>query len=204
MVTQRQNAAIDLYSQIMEEIKARLSCVHQAAHSKTGLPNPAAREFCFLQFRMICELIALGCLTTHGDIEATTQLRDQYSAKNIIKALEKLHKNFYPFPSTMETTGRHHHLTPLTDGFLTKKALLELNGKCGDILHRGSLEKLLSRKHATEATFDDIQKWAKQIATLLEVHSISLLGGDAYVICILSDVHANGNVRVVFAQSRAG
>jgi hypothetical protein len=71
MPTRRQQESMNLYGGIMEEVKIRLNCIAMAAAGATGLPHPLARELCFLQLRMICELIALGCLVAHGDIEAT-------------------------------------------------------------------------------------------------------------------------------------
>jgi hypothetical protein len=202
MATKKQDAAINLYAKLMEEAKSRLACVSLAVNGKTGLPGPAVREFCFLQFRMICELISLGCLTAHGDIQATTRLRDEWSAKNILSQLEKLHPDFYPFPSEKETDGRNHHLTPITEGFLTKADLLNLNGKCGDILHRGSLKKLLSPNSPVQVHFPDIDGWAKKIARLLDIHSIALLGGEAYIVCLMSSNENGGRVQVAIAEAQ--
>jgi hypothetical protein len=186
MVTKKQESTLDLYAKLMEEAKSRLGCANLAVTGKTGLPGPAIREFCFLQFRMICELIALGCLAAHGDIEATTKLRDEWSASNIVNQLEKLHPDFYPFPSEKETSGRNHHLTPIKDGYLTKAELISLNGKCGDILHRGSLRKLISPRSPVQVHFPDIDGLARKIARLLDIHSIALLGGDAYIVCLMA------------------
>jgi hypothetical protein len=202
MVTKKQDAAINLYTKLMEEAKSRLSCINLAVTGRTGLPSPAIREFCFLQFRMICELIALGCLTAHGDIEATTKLRDEWSASNIVNQLDKLHPDFYPFPSVKETTGRHHHLTPIKEGYLTKAELLSLNGKCGDILHRGSLKKLMSPRSPLQVHFPDIDVLARKIARLLEIHSIALIGGNAYLMCLMASSEAGSGVQVAFAEAR--
>jgi hypothetical protein len=60
--------AMDAYSILMLEAKHRLLAMDTALEGKTGLPRPAIREYCFLQLRMLCELIALGCLTAHGDL----------------------------------------------------------------------------------------------------------------------------------------
>jgi|SRR5882724_2304781 len=55
-------------------------------------------EFCYLQLRMLCELIAVGCLVVHGDVEGTKGLCKVWAADKVMKRLEKLHPDFYPHP----------------------------------------------------------------------------------------------------------
>jgi hypothetical protein len=85
-------------------------------------------EFCYFQLRIICELIALACLTAHGDIQGTksNRLQEAYQADLIIKALTKLHAKFYPVPSIQSENkiDGSWQRTYLTDGFLTKPELL--------------------------------------------------------------------------------
>ncbi len=69
MTTKRQIEAINLYANLMSEVKVRMASIETICNNQNGLPGPLVREFCFLQLRMICELIALGCLTAHGDIK---------------------------------------------------------------------------------------------------------------------------------------
>lgn len=100
MPTQADLDAASVYTSIMEEAKFRALSVNTLTSSQIGLPVSLLREFCFLQLRMLCELIALGCLVAHGDIKETKSLalRKSYNAGNIVKGLEKLHPNFYPSP----------------------------------------------------------------------------------------------------------
>ena len=96
--------AMDAYSVLMHEAKARLLAMDTALEGKTGLPEVAVREYCFLQLRMLCELIALGCLTAHGDLQ-TGKLKDEYKADKIIKRLQQLHPDFYPYAATRKKQG---------------------------------------------------------------------------------------------------
>ncbi|MEO8683978.1 MAG: hypothetical protein ABI414_03965, partial [Devosia sp.] len=69
MATQEQLAASVLYANIMAEVKYRTDAIDAGTGGKLPLSAPLIREFCYLQLRMICELIALGCLVTaivHG------------------------------------------------------------------------------------------------------------------------------------------
>src|SRR6516225_496582 len=96
--------AMDAYSVLMHEAKRRLSAMDTALEGKTGLPEVAVREYCFLQLRMLCELIALGCLTAHGDLQ-TGKLKDEYKADKILSRLQQLHSDFYTYAATRKKQG---------------------------------------------------------------------------------------------------
>jgi hypothetical protein len=61
MPTESQIAASHLYANLMEEIKIRTGAIDIGTSGQLPLMAPLVTEFCFLQLRMICELIALGC-----------------------------------------------------------------------------------------------------------------------------------------------
>src|SRR5690349_20608651 len=114
MVTKAQQAGIESYGKIMVEVKSRISAIDTLLQGQTRLPNDRAVESCFLQLRMISELVALGCLIAHGDITETQSSRFQkeYSSDRILSRLESLHTEFFPIPmgtSETSTAGRHHH-----------------------------------------------------------------------------------------------
>jgi hypothetical protein len=129
--------AMDAYSILMHEAKRRLFAIDTALEGKTGLPNGVICEFCFLELRILCELIALGCLTANGDL-MTGKLRETWQADKIIRGLEELHPKFYPY-------------TELKEGVFTKEELVKLWRKCGDVLHRGTFETLWSRLRYADA-----------------------------------------------------
>jgi hypothetical protein len=122
--------AMDAYSILMLEAKRRLFAIDMALEGKTGLPNGVICEFCFLELRVLCELIALGCLTAHGDL-MTGKRRGTWQADKIVRDLEELHPDFYPIAAT--------------EGVFTKEELVKLWRKCGEVLHRGTFETLWSR-----------------------------------------------------------
>jgi hypothetical protein len=55
--------------------EAEFPDIDAAINGRTGLPAPIVREYSYLQLRVLSELIALGCLTAHGDIRDTQMLR---------------------------------------------------------------------------------------------------------------------------------
>lgn len=206
MATQADLDAAKVYTSIMEEAKFRAFSINTLTGSQIALPVPLLREFCFLQLRMLCELIALGCLVAHGDIEETKlpTLQKSFHAGEIVKRLEKLHPKFYPTPVKPVFSPRHVHLEDYDDEFLTKDELLTLYGKCGNVLHKGSLRHLLDPKSQTHADFQDIRHWGQKSLNLLSVHIISRIGGDFHLVTMLAAEQVGGNVLVSVAESSGG
>jgi hypothetical protein len=170
MEPSKYRAAIEAYSILMEEAKERLSAIDTLLNGQTGLPTEAVYEFSFLELRMLCELIALGCLTVHGDVRATSKLRKRYEADKIIKELEGLHPEFYPRAvSPPKVELEMSETTILTSGFLRKRELVRLYAKCGTVLHRGSKETMFAPPHADLA---NVLAWQRKIAKLLKYHAI--------------------------------
>ncbi len=146
------------------------------------MPAWPAHELCYLQLRMICELIALGCLAAHGELLRNNRRRllREYNADRIVRKLSKLHASFYPRPSRQvldERTGRPISVEPIENDYLHKKDLLALYRESSDNLHRGSLKKLLQQETGS-FNFDGISEWKARIVTLLNHHQIQLIDRD--------------------------
>jgi hypothetical protein len=195
--------AAAVYASIREEAKFRALSINALTGSQIALPVPLLREACFLQLRMLCELTALACLVAHGDMEETkvSTLQKSYNAGGIVKSLERLHPNFYPCPKKPVFSPGHVHLEEYDGVFLTKDELLTLYGRCGDVLHRGSLRNLLNPKNQPQANFEDIQHWGQKILNLLGVHHISRIGGNFHFVTMLAAEQVGGNVLVSIAES---
>ena len=86
----------ELYVLLMEELERRRNIIADVLASKINLPQGIAIELCYLQLRMICELIALGCLAAHGDIPATRsgKMRKAYAPNTILAELEQIPLDF--------------------------------------------------------------------------------------------------------------
>ena len=202
--TSQQADAIAVYSRLLDEARTRLTAVGQTLGGATGLPDALVTEFSFLQFRMLCECVALCCLVAHGDIGATAsvKLQKEYAADSILKKLELLHSNFFPHPVTMSSALNAHHITKLEAGFLTKTDLISLYHECGDRLHRGSLAKF--RSSAPKAHLADPRRaheLVKRFSVLLTLHHVASKSNLSHFICFLSHKQTNGKAMVVLAQS---
>jgi hypothetical protein len=184
MPTASDEKAKDLYQSIMTEAMIRAFSVNTATKTPTTIPQALIREYCFLQLRMLCELIALGCLVAHGDVTQTKYFQKAYKADDILERLGKLHPDFYPFPfkpifeppSAKDPSGSIT-LTELTDDYLKKEELIQLYAKCGSVLHKGSLRRLLALKMTPEENpYHEITFWGQKLLNLLTAHRISRIG----------------------------
>jgi hypothetical protein len=202
----REQAAIDLYANLMEEAKVRFYLINMAVGGKTGLPERGVREFCFLQIRMLCEIIALACLAANGNTKETRAKDPQKSAyaDKIVKRLGEVSPEFYPRPAIDQGGSGAIRLVPAKEPFLTADELIKLYGLCGDNLHRGSLKRLLEPKGLFPAKYEDIVGWANKIVKLLDRHYITLGDKKTVVVCLLGESYPKGRVRIALAGPAAG
>lgn len=198
--TKSQKEAMKLYAGIMEEVKIRLGWIVDAVDGQYGMDGQLIREVSYLQFRLICELIALGCLVAHGDVTANTKLVNEYAADKICTELEKLHPDFYPKPhdQVRDRPGRFH-LADVTEPFLTREDLKTLYWKTGSILHKGKLKGLLKEQSPVIRDFAEIREWRNKIIRLLSIHRLPLTDGDSHILCVLVDA-ASRKATVHFAS----
>lgn len=184
-----------LYVALMEELKRRRNIVADVLQGKFDLPQGVAVELCYLQLRMICELIALGCLAAHGDIPATRsgKMQKAFAPGTILAELEKLHPEFYPVPGEqVRAADGSISLRAIKEGFLTKDDLVALWGECGNRLHRGSM-KNISRPFVVD--FNRIAEWDRKVLRLLSHHQIRLKD-DRYQLWVLMQSNPGGRVSV--------
>jgi hypothetical protein len=203
-LTERHSKLRDLYANLMDEVKRRTNFMKEIAEGRPPLPQVIVQEISYLQLRLICELIALGCLVAHGDIPEVSakKLRDEYAADAIVKALEKLHPEFYPTPGdqVLDQTGKVIRVDDVESGFLTKQELPRLWGRCGDYLHRGTLRSILDGKERP-IEMRKIQSWRDKIVRLLNHHQIHLSDGRHQLWVIMQGKNDN-RVHVTLFQRR--
>jgi hypothetical protein len=198
----RQN---ELYANLMGEVKVRIDCINIAVQGRTGFPTPIVREFCYLQLRFLCELIALSCLVAHGDIASLQSHKTgrAWSADEILDRLTKLRPHFYPFACRQIVDSDDIWRGPV-EGLdpqpLPKDELLSLYGKTHKFLHRGNLKKLLSSATPIDMSINlrEIVGWAQKINDQLSFHTI-VISQELLIICMLRNKHDNNNVQVANA-----
>ncbi|MEQ9248654.1 MAG: hypothetical protein RLO21_21970 [Nitratireductor sp.] len=190
MTKKQRDHPLQTYAHLMNEIKIRLRAIDMASSGRINIPNgPFLREFCFLQLRMVCELISLGCLVAHGDIKEarTSKLEKEWSADRILRVLSKLHSDFYPTPVIANKTpdGMQNFEAIYDNGCLVQAELPSLYALCGRVLHRGSVKQLHSDRMPGQFDLDEIQTWTKKVVSLLDIHMIVHHDLQSIVICAM-------------------
>src|SRR5262249_55919999 len=146
---------------------------------------------------------ALACLAAHGDLEEIGKIKRAGEPHKIMGYLERLHPRFYPRAAKQSMAGPEVYDADLrSDGFLTKQDLINLHGKSGDVLHRGSMRTVLAQKYAS-TDIEDIKCWKQRIEVLLAYHAIFMADGKTMVLFVLRNKENNDQVQyLVFQDER--
>jgi hypothetical protein len=193
---------LELYHQLMIEVKARLLSINTLTNDQRGIPSPLVYEFGVLQIRMLCEIIGLACLVAHGDLVARSKagLKEKYRPNEIFIELGKLHDDFYPVPITPTKAQQGWHMDHYVGApFLVKSDVAKVWSLCGNVLHRGNLKQLLKANNPIQHHFSNLQDWGQQIGNLLNNHRIITLDRNQAIVCQLGD--GSGIVNVVLGEA---
>jgi hypothetical protein len=160
------------YRSLMNEIKFRVESLNQALGGELAVLKPVfIEEFCYLQLRMICELIAFGCLIVHGTLKPRQDLFKTHKADWIAAELSKLHSDFFPKPIELTETAHGPTWTIKKGGYLTMAELKRLSTReCGKHLHRGSAKDVIDKPLSPQ--LPKVAEWRNKIGELLEHHYI--------------------------------
>lgn len=175
------------YVRAMEDIKRRIDTIKACADGRARLTGPARIEFAALQLRMVLEMIALASLAANKELfeQQSMRFEKHWHPKDIIRDLERLNPRFYPIPfrvsKTDEMGGWNHSL--LSGGYLRKEELIEVHGRCGDVLHA---RNPFGKPIGYEEFLSDIIEWTNKVVTLLNSHEIWLLGDDHFHVVQMS------------------
>src|SRR5438477_13054130 len=94
------------YCALMQEARMRIDLMNHISRGEANIHPMFAREICYLQFRFLCEMIAVGCLVACGDVPTAQALKKTYHPHAIIAKLERLNPDFYPQPARHTTTAQ--------------------------------------------------------------------------------------------------
>src|SRR5271166_221952 len=189
------------YAAILQEINMRVDAINHCALGGSRLLPPFVVEFCYIQIRMICELVALGCLVAHGDLEQSRALRKVWSADEIMKQLENLHPQFYPYAIVQTKTRAGFHIHRHDPQPLPKADFLRLYGKLGDMLHRGSLKKLMKPNIPHQTQFPEVMTKVQRLVDMLSNHAIVMRSGKVMLLAMLKNVDNKLKPQVAIAES---
>ena len=196
------NPEQQIYADLMDEARLRIHALRDGIDARNHWVPRLLQEFLYLQLRMLCETIAVGCLVAHGDIKNAGALK-LWQAPIIIKELENLNPNFYPRgvrfrKSPSGETCLDDYAAPQ----LSKADLVSLWNRTGSYLHRGSAKNLLAEHgKVLNVNLDPIILHGKKILNLLEQHIISSANGKGHLLVALAADDAGGNAMVWVARS---
>ena len=170
------------YVAVMNEIKSRIGILKTfIGKNYTTGSDISDIEFCYLQIRIVLELIALSSISPNRKLyeKKREQFRNDWNAKLIFSDMRRLNKDFYPVPLVAEKSEHARvkfHFTKLRSGFLTKKQFLKLYDKCGSVLHAKSPFK---KPPDYVGVYEYIENRIGLIEALLAQHSIKIPSSEA-------------------------
>ncbi|WP_324741600.1 hypothetical protein U8326_00035 [Tsuneonella sp. CC-YZS046] len=174
------------YLDILAEIKLRQNVVLRALNGEVALPAKIIEEICTLQFRMIAELLAIGCLILHEDLVATKAgtLTTSTKAGQIFRKLALLHDDFFPQPLKLERDCESKFVWRNLEGpFMTRQMLINAyEKKIAPALHRGDSRRIFKADRPVD--FARIAGWHEGIYRLLDRHTV--ISPDRQHICHFS------------------
>lgn len=188
-------SAVMSYLKLMHEVVVRLDLVSAACNGVLNLTPPYAFEYCYLQYRRICELLALGCLQLHGNLSVarSSEATKEWNAERIMRMLHKHHPHAFPQSATA---------TKRSDGWsfvgnakpnaLTLAEFKALYSQCGQVLHRGTIRSIESEKTPDKVDYDKLIAWSHKIIDLLNQHFVSRSDGKGLYFVSLKAEEADG------------
>jgi hypothetical protein len=202
--------AAQAYLPLMHEFAIRTDLVPQAFDGDLGLTPPFAREFAYLQFRRMCELIALGSLYLHGDLPIAQQqaLTKEWHAEKLMKLLHKQHPFAYPQPIERTKTANGWHIQGnCKPEALSYEEFLKLYAECGNVLHRGTVRTVHATSFCSQYDYEKAVSWQRKLVALMNEHIIpraktsgyyliSLRTESGYPECSIFEINDSGEAKI--------
>jgi hypothetical protein len=191
-----------IYADLMDEARLRIHAMRNAIRAKDHWVPRLLQEFAYLQLRMLCEIVATGCLVAHGDVKDAGTLKS-WRPPDIMKKLEQLNADFYPGGVRFQKLSSGEvHLDDYSAPKLTKKELVELWEQSGSFLRRGSAKNLIAEHgKILNVSLDTIIRHGEKFLNLLEQHIISSADKKGHLLVALAADDAGGNAMVFVAAS---
>jgi len=181
--------AVREYLPLMHELVIRIELVAHAYEGRLNLLPPYDREYSYLQFRYMCELIALGCLQLHGDLPLAKKKDSQkaWNAEQIMKMLHNNYKHSFPQSVIRESTreGNDSIKCNSKPNALTLNEFKKLYIECGEVLHRGTIQTIKASFLNSEHDYQRILDWQNKIVDLMNEHMVGRANGAGFYLVSL-------------------
>ncbi len=184
-----------LYADLMNEARDRLAALQKAIDDREQWRPIITQEFCYIQLRALCELIAIACVIAHGDVIDTDTMKE-YKPSKIMRRLEEVSSNFYPRGVIVTFMPQQLSFVDSDKPQLTRDELVELWDTAGGFVHRGSARRVFQSGVGPNVNLDVIINWGMKIKNLLEVHVISSADNVEHLLVFLAHEQAGGGALV--------
>ena len=191
---------LERYLHLAREIVIRIDLVAAACDGRLNMTPPYAREYCYLQYRRICELIALGCLLLHGDLPnvQSQKIKKEWNAHDIMKVLVRSHNHAFPQSVIVEREGKVlNYRANSKPNALTLDDFNNLYAECGKVLHRGTIKSLEDGEPIKKEDYDKIIEWSHKICNLLNQHVIARSSGRSMYLITLRTKEGGPSIEVL-------
>lgn len=192
---QKEGVAIDAdqmtgeYATFIIEIFKRLDAIAESmAEIKANpesLDNWKNCDFCWFQIRKICEYLSLAIVLAHHRDGGAVNDLGKWKPSDLLKRIEKL--NAHPTPVQISNQivandegGRQ--LTPFAKP-IESKVISQIYGKANDVLHVGSLARILSMKMPAY-DLGQLERWWDGFERLLRNHVLMLPQVQRILVCL--------------------
>jgi hypothetical protein len=193
-----------LYADLMDEARWRLHALNRAIAERDQWAPKLLNEFCYLQFRMLCEQIAVACLVAHGDV-TRKGIQKKYEPHIIMAELEKINPDFFPKGKRIRVDGEGVHLDDYDVPQLTKKELFKLWSLAGNELHQKNAKgRFANLGRPIVVNVDPLIAYTNKLVALLDQHVISSADKRTHLVVALSHEQANFECLVSVAKSPPG
>lgn len=190
------------YKLLMKDVRTRNDAINAVISDPGQLPVRLVQEFCFLQLRMMAELVALGCVVLHDRLPPAEvkKLRRSYHPDKILAIIETYEPRFFPqaIVSIVEVGPGHKEIQPADPPVMEARDLRRMWGRTGDVLHWGTVDKMREQT-AADAKHTEVRLMQRKFLDLLETHVILTAGETRPFICEINNART-GKVEMVWAE----
>ncbi|MCX8475272.1 MAG: hypothetical protein MT490_05680 [Sphingomonas sp.] len=195
---------IDVYANFITEIFRRLDAVDDSiTELKANSDHPNCWQncdFCWFQIRKICEYLTLAVVAAHHFDGHPISSLSKWRPKELLADVARLSE--HPTPVAIADLlavgpdgGRQ--FTPVAKP-VRADLISQIYGRCSDILHVGSLDRILAEKLPTYE-IAQLDRWLVGFRSLLSHHMLLLPGIKTVLIC-----RSEGGERMFFALASEG
>lgn len=191
------------YCALMLDVRTRNDAINAIILDPGSLPPRLVREFCYLQLRMIAELVALGCVVLHDQLPASDvkRLRKAYHPNEILSTIEGYEPGFFPraVDYIHEVEPGHKEVVPVDPPVMTAAELKRMWGRTGDVLHWGTVKKMREQTVVDEK-HTDVRLMQRRFLDLLSIHFVLTAKETQPFICQLNSADGGGVKMIAIGQ----